>query len=109
MSITQNITLKDGFFTGEDQSVIWEANTPSGSPPDTTGWTIQFRMATTPTGASVVTKSATVTDEILEVIFAAADTSSLTPGKYYYTLSRTDSGSNHVNADGSIVLRARVS
>jgi hypothetical protein len=108
MSITQSITSKDGFFTGEDQSIIWEVEAPSGTAPDTTGWSVEFRLSATETGTALVTKTASVAAELFEVLFAAADTNSLTPGNYFYTLSRTDPGSNHVCVDGGFKLRARV-
>jgi hypothetical protein len=108
MSIIQNITEKDGWFVGEDQNIIWGIIDSQKSPVPTSLWTSQFRMATTVSGSSVLTQSGTGAGTEIEVDFAAADTASLDPGTYYYTLSRTDSGFNAVVAHGSVFLQARV-
>jgi hypothetical protein len=75
------------------------------------GWSIQFRMSSTATGASVLTKTATLTDPtngVCSVAIAAADTPAFSPGVYYYTLARIDAGSNQVLAYGTVVLQGRV-
>ena len=112
------ITAADGWFTGEDQSLrftIYDLDPLTATSPPTvkniTGWTIQFRMATTATGASVLTKTATLTSPtngICTVSVAALDTPALTPGTFHYTLARTDSGQNQVLAWGTAVLLGRV-
>lgn len=112
------ITEADGWFIGEDQSFQWPITDldplTAVSPPvakDITGWTIQFRMAPTETGASVLTKTATLTTPlsgICTVAVAATDTPGLSPGTFHYTLARIDAGQNQVLAWGTAVLQGRV-
>ena len=107
------ITTADGWFAGEDQTFRWTVYDSAQVAKDITGWTIQFRMAATQTGASVLTKSATLdtpASGICSVAVVAADTTPLsTSTPYFYTLSRTDSGNNQVLAWGSAVLQGRPS
>jgi hypothetical protein len=113
MSRTVDITERDGFFVGEDQALqftVYEDDDVTVV--NITGWTLQLKAALTEDGAALITKSATLTTPasgICTVSLAAADTSSLDPGRYYFTLSRTDSGFNQVVADGWMILRARPS
>jgi hypothetical protein len=103
------IDKSDNWFVGEDQNLEWHIRDKAGTPIDITGWTIQFRMAVTEGGASILTKSAAQADEArCRVVVAAADTSGLTPRNYYGTLSRTDTGLNQVLWNERCFLRARV-
>lgn len=112
MTVISNINKIDAWFIGEDQDLEWEVFTSDDRTiQDLTGWTIQFRMAISPGGASVLTKAATVIDPthgLCLVTILAADTASFTPAVYHYTLSRLDSGHNSVIAEGKATLQARV-
>jgi hypothetical protein len=106
----QPITRDDGWFVGEDQSLQFTISDVSGAVQNITGWTLQFKMAATEGGTSVLTLSATLTSPtsgIATVVSPAAGTTGLMPGTYFYTLSRTDSGNNAVVAAGPAVLRGR--
>jgi hypothetical protein len=109
MSASSPITIKDAWFTGEDQNIDWDIRDPSGAQVDITGWTIQFRMATAQGGTSVLTKSGSqILDARTRIAVDAVDTSGLVAGKYWYALSRTDAGVNQVLAYGDAHLQARV-
>jgi hypothetical protein len=61
--------------------------------------------------ASVLTKAMTIDDPehgITRASVVAADTSGLPAGKYYYEVSRIDTGFNQVLAWGDAHLRARI-
>ena len=104
-----SITKFDDWFTGEDQLIEWDIRDNPGDPVDISGWSIQFKMATTPTGTSVLTKTASqVATSRCRVSVSAADTSALTPKTYYYTISRIDASLNSVLDSGTAILRARV-
>ena len=107
--MSKGITKDDNWFVGEDQNIEWDIRDKAGTPVDITGWAIQFRMAATNAGASVLTKSLTqVSTSRCRMVTLAADTSGLTPRNYYYTLSRTDTGLNQVLDDERALLQARV-
>lgn len=109
MSTLSPIKVIDAWFKAEDQDIDWDIRDPSGDPVDITGWTIQFRMATAQGGTSVLTKSASqILDARCRITVASADTTSLAAAKYWYALSRTDSGVNQVLAYGDAHLQARV-
>ena len=107
MSTQSNITASDGFFIGEDKSLVFTIYTSAGAAQDITGWTISWLLSATNSGAATLTKSATLTTPasgICTVAVASGDTSGLTPGTYYYTLRRTDSGSKAELAYGTCEL-----
>lgn len=112
MSLHEPISRLDDWFVGEDKDIeytVYQDNEVDLQ--DITGWTIQFRMATSISGVSVLTRNAVLDSPaggICIVQTAAADTNSLAPRKYFYTLSRIDSGFNAVIADGPCFLQARV-
>ncbi len=105
----QPISAEDDWFVGEDQAVQWTITDEStNAPKDITGFTLQFKLAATQGGAAVLTKSLTLTTPasgICQAAFAAADTSGLTPGAFFYTVTRTDTGQNQVVAYGPAVLQ----
>jgi hypothetical protein len=107
----QPITEDDNFVAGDDITLTFDRiSDVSGAAQNITGWTLQFKMAATTAGASVLTKSATLTSPttgVATVATLAADTSGLAPGTYFYALSRTDSGNNAVVAHGPAVLLGR--
>jgi hypothetical protein len=109
MSALSPIKKVDAWFTGEDQNIDWDIRDESGDPVDITGWAIEFRMALVQGGTSVLTKAATILSTArARIAVAEADTTALAATKYFYTLSRTDSGYNQVLAYGDAFLQARV-
>jgi hypothetical protein len=96
MSTLSNITASDGWFIGEDKSLVFTIYDANGAAQDITGWTISWKLSATLSGAATLTKTASLTTPasgICTVAVAAGDTSGMTPGTYYYTLRRTNSGS----------------
>jgi hypothetical protein len=111
LGVNAPIRKSDEWFVGEDQDYEWQVKSSATALKNITGFTIQFRMALAQGQASILTKSATVTNGatgLCEVDFDAADTSGLAARKYWYTLSRTDSTHNQVLAYGDAFLQARV-
>lgn len=112
MSLPQPIDRLDDWFVGEDKDLeytIYEDDNETVQ--NITGWTIQFRMATTRTGVSVLTRNALITSPSEGVCLfqmASGDTTSLPPKRYFYTVSRIDSGFDAVLAEGPCVLQGRV-
>lgn len=105
----QPITAEDGWFRAEDQSVQWTIYQASGAVQDITGFTLEFKMSATKGGTASLTKSVTLTTPasgICTAAFLAADTAALAAGTYWYTMRRTDSGSNRVLAWGPALLQA---
>ena len=108
MSTQSNIAASDGFFIGEDKSLVFTIFNSAGSAQDITGWTISWKLSATLSGNATLTKSATLTTPasgICTVSVAAGDTSGLTPGTYYYVLRRTNAGSAAELAYGSCELQ----
>ena len=114
-----NITAADGWFTGEDQALQWTiydhdplTEVSPNVAKNITGWTLQFKLATSVAGTAVLTKSASLTTPASGIctvnVAAATDYGSVPAGTYYYTVSRTDTGQNQVVAWGSAVINARV-
>lgn len=109
MSKDQDITEADNWFIAEDQNLEVPVRDKPGDPVDVAGWTIQFRMAVTRGGTSVLTKSGTViAQDRARFVFLAADTSGLAARNYFYTVSRTDTGLNQVLIDARAHLQTRV-
>lgn len=108
MSAQANITSDDGFFIGEDKSLVFTIQDSAGAAVNITGWTIQFAMADALSGSSDLTKSATLTTPlsgICTVAIASGDTIGLDPtSTWYYRLRRTDSGSRAELAYGTVDL-----
>lgn len=110
MAANAPIRTADDFFTGEDKTLQWTIDDSTGAVVNITGWTIQFKLFDSEGGAVQVTKSASLsapTGGVCTVALAAADTSGLTAGTHWYTLTRTNAGSNTVLAYGDFELRSR--
>ena len=108
MSTQSNITASDGWFLGEDKSLVFSIFDVNGAAQNITGWTISWKLSATLSGAAVLTKSAVLTTPlsgICTVSVAAGDTSGLTPGDYYYTLRRTNTGSAAELAYGTCTIQ----
>lgn len=106
-----NITRDDGFVKGEDQTLTFTIYDSTGAIQSITGWTISLKMAYTEGGSSVLSKTCAITDGsggLCTATVAAADTSSLNAGNWYYTVTRTDSGSVAELVRGRIALLARI-
>ncbi len=112
MSLHEPITKLDDWFVGEDKYLVYVMYQDNEIDiQDITDWTIQFRMATSASGLSVLTRNALLTSPTAgecTFVMANADTVSLEPRKYYYTIARIDSGFNAMLADGPCFLQARV-
>jgi hypothetical protein len=112
VAVKQDFTTDDGVFTGEDQALrftIYDDTT--GAAKDITGWTIEFKLASSQTSAALVTKSATLTTPasgICTVTLSAADLAAAV-GIYFYSLTRTDAGNVQVLAYGAFVVQGRPS
>ena len=94
--------------------------TVGGKVQDITGWALEWVLRDGPAGATaLITKTRTETAEagisitdgangICRVTIADTDTLTLAPGRsrrYYYTLRRTDEGSEQVLSFGDAILR----
>lgn len=76
---------------------------------DVTGWTGEFVLRRRPGAAAVLTKSMAIEDEstgIVSVSIVKADTEDIPAGDYWYSLRRTNSGSEVPIAYGNVTLRA---
>ena len=107
MSTNAPFTSADGWFKGEAKSLVFTIVDSTGAAVNITGWTIQFRMADVLEGTADLTKTASLTTPasgICTVAIAAGDTSGLSADDWYYTLDRTNSGSEAVLAYGTITL-----
>lgn len=107
MSTNAPFTAADGWFKGEAKGLVFSVVDANGAAVSISGWTIQFRMADVQGGSADITKSATLTTPasgICTVTIAAADTSGLLADDWYYTLERTNAGSEAVLAYGTITL-----
>lgn len=103
MSVRHDFLETEGWFIGEDKSIVITIKDAAEVPIDITGWTIQFKVANAISGTALFTKTATLTTPasgICTVTVASADTISLppseigetegTPSQYTYALRRTD-------------------
>lgn len=106
-----NIRAADGFMKGEDKTIQWDIVDTSGSPVDMAAWTLSWvlRRAQNSGGTAILTKTPTAQTvnsvaSRARVVIAAADTSSLAPGAYAYSLARTDSGYRSILAYGYLIL-----
>jgi hypothetical protein len=112
VGVRQNFTTDDAIFTAEDQTLqftVYDESTNAAK--DITGWAIQFKLASTQTGAALVTKSATLTTPvsgICQVALSAADLTQ-TAATLFYSLTRTDVGNVQVLAYGTFLLQGRPS
>ena len=91
---------------GNDQLLTFTAIRPT----DISTWnSIQFILYDHAGGSALVTKSGVVTDPVNGVFtvgLLSADTSSKTPGKYWYAVRRIDGGANDLLAYGDFQLLA---
>ncbi len=112
MSKASPITDLDGWFVGEDKTLQWVVYTDDDTTIQAvTGWTGTFKLGDSPGDVGFYSEATVVADGpggVLQVDSAAADTSALTPGTYWYTLSRTNAGFNAVLAEGPVTLKGRV-
>lgn len=116
MSNRQDITPDDHWFVGEDKIfpfTIYQADGTTRQ--DITGWALQYTVRDGATHPSpVITKATgglgiTITDADEgegEVLILAANSSRLSPGKYWHRIKRTDSGSEQNEVHGDAWLLA---
>ena len=107
MSTQRDITSADGWFVGEDKSLVFTI-TSGGGAQNITGWTIQFALGDVLSGTADVTKTASLTTPaagICTVTIDSADTVGLdASATWYYRLRRTNAGSRAELAYGSVDL-----
>jgi hypothetical protein len=106
-----DIVASDNFMVGEDKTIYWDVVDINGVPQNMTGWTLGFtlRRAQGSGGTALLTKTPTVgngdaTGDRATLAYAAADTKSLAPGTYAYSMGRIDSGSQQILAYGKFVI-----
>lgn len=123
MSIETPITAASNFFIGEDKTLSFTVYDPdatadqiaalTATPQDVTGWTLAFNLRRDPESVDLTLQKTTDDDVVIidavggqvDVYMHAADTSSLSPGVYFYTLRREDTDHHNDLAFGDFVLR----
>lgn len=120
MSFSQPITTEDGWFVGEDKElevIVYQPGTTlaqaladTGVRQNVTGWTVQWALRKSQHGGVVIlAKTASIVGAAvngrLRVTIDHADTTALTPGRYFHTFARIDSGEQTVLAYGTATLR----
>jgi len=116
MSIENNITADDHFFAGEDKQLVFDIVTSTGATQTMTGWALEcvfrrsaaasavaFTTATTALG-TITIGNGSGTDDRATVTLTDDLTVGLVTGTYFYTLRRTDAGSEQVLAYGTMEL-----
>lgn len=117
MATETHITSEDGWFTGEDKSLVFTITTTDGGSvaQDITGWALSWTLKRAATDAdvdAVLTKTTaagialtTPASGICTVSVADTDTDGVVPRLYYHELKRTDAGSETILAYGRAELR----
>lgn len=108
----QPFTAADAIFTGEAITITFNVVDDDGDVQVITGWTIQFKLGPSQGSAATLTIAATVTDGpngICTVALTAANLTTAGAGKHFYTLHRTDVGSERILAYGDFAVNARLS
>ena len=105
MAVEANIS----WFIGEDLTFT---DTITGV--NITGWAISFKLEPLAGGTDLFTKTVgngitltTPVSGIMTIAIAAANTSSLEPGRYRYEIARTDAGAATVLTYGYVTLKYR--
>lgn len=113
MSLQADITKADGWFIGEDKVLsytIVDQNVAAHTPVDITGFTIDFLLSATYSGADIFTVPAVLdadpTTGVCTVTVASSYTINLAADdSYWYSLRRTDPGAFEELAFGNVFLR----
>ncbi len=111
MAKTVNIA-NDTWFAGADVDLRFDVVQSDGTTPQTmTGWTLEFVLRETDSGAQVLKKTTTITigngagtNDRATVPIARADTLDLGQEAYTCALWRTDTGNNVLLAQGPAVI-----
>ena len=119
MSVRHDFLEAEGWFIGEDKSIVVTVKDAAEQPLNITGWTIEFKVANAISGVALFTKSATLTTPasgICTVVVASGDTINLppseigeaegAPSQYTYALRRTDTSNKAELMYGYIELLA---
>ena len=113
-----NITSADGFFIGEDKTLLIDVVQSDGSTAQNMdSWALIWELMTSPTGSVVLTKitgsGITIgdgdgTDDRATVVITDEDTEGLSagPARYYHRLRRSDANTEYNLSWGFIDLRA---
>lgn len=115
MAVERNITKDEHFFLGEDKALVFTIYQADGeTPQDITGWALifVFRKAPSTADPALISKTTsagialtTPLSGVCTVTIEDTDTEDLAEGKYYYSLKRTDAGSETILTFGSVQLR----
>lgn len=119
MARQQSLGSTDSWFIGEDKTLefeIYESNQDGADSQDITGWTMAFYMRSigganprvltkTPTVAGTFNADPDTNTQRATVAIADTDTDNLQPGKYEFSLWRTDSGNETVLSFGMVDLK----
>jgi len=112
MSEHAPITAIDEWVIGEDQVIEWDIYQRNRRTlQDITGWSLEFRMARSKGGASILTLAASIvnaTSGRCRVQVGSADTLGLAPRTNWYELWRTNAGAAARIAHGEAALLAAV-
>lgn len=110
-SIKADITSDAHLTPGEDRTVRWVCKDENGTNiSDFTGWTFAFyllpsqRTALTSSDVLLTKTASSLTAPNIDITFAVADTSDITPRAYFYELWRTDTGNKIRLAYGQFTL-----
>lgn len=110
----QPISADDSWVAGEDQTFEFTAYDKTGAIVDITDWSLQFKMATTKGGVTVLSMFGNVTSGSagkFQLFSPAGDTTALgitADTVYHYEIRRIDLESNARIAWGPAVLQAAI-
>lgn len=116
MAIERNITAADHFFLGEDKKIrdsIFQAD--GTTPQDISGWAISCVIRKTDKASdpplipekTIAGGGIAVIDGpngIIDITFVDTDTATLKPGKYRWSVKRTDEGFETILTFGDFTL-----
>lgn len=117
MARQQNLGDTEDWFTDEDKVLSFEIyDSTEALIEDVDGWTIEWKLRHVRDDDRVLlTKSGSVTgsysaDPVINtqrtnITIADTDTATFQPGKYRYTLRRTDTGNETMLAYGDVTLK----
>ena len=103
-------------YTGEDATITVTiySDAAQTTPQNITGWSIQFVVHGQGFATAIITKTVgngitltTPASGVLTITLAAADTASLIPGQYTFSIARTDTGAAANLTEGNLNLLAR--
>lgn len=116
MAKNSPITFSHGWFVSDDNAAEWTVKDSAGVAVDISGWTFEWVLKHSeedPDAVLSYTNSDSElgfktdgTDGIIRLDIPDTDTDQKDPGTYFYSLRRTNSGSEKTVAYGSVALPA---